>query len=140
MPVHCAGSNQYRAQLRPVGAQQRRRRSSSQISTQATASQFDHYRTRSPSETSEIFEHLQISDQLGDAGHDPFTQNEPFIADLMYVDNAGRTAEDNLSEDVCSQQTAYLQPDKLQLLHINERDDENTYDEDPPSCIHYSIE
>jgi hypothetical protein len=56
------------------------------------------------------------------------------------VDDAGRTAEDNLSEDVCSQQTAYIQPDKLQLLHIYKWDDENTYDDDPPSCIHYSIE
>jgi hypothetical protein len=118
MTVHSAGRNQYRAQLRPVGAQQRRRRSSSLLSTQsthATASQFDHCRTRSPSETSEIFEQSQLSDiQLEDTGHDPFTQGEPFIADSMNVDNGGRTAEGNLSADVYSQQTAYIQPYKLQ--------------------------
>jgi hypothetical protein len=78
--------------------------------------------------------------QLGDTGHDQFTPSEPFIADFTDVDDAGRTAEDYLSEDVCNQQTAYIQPDKLQLLRIDEWDDENTYDEDPPSCIHYSIE
>ena len=62
------------------------------------------------------------------------------MADFMDVVDTGGTAEDNLSEDIYSQQTAYLQSDKLQLLHIDEWDDENTYDEDPPSCIHYSIE
>jgi hypothetical protein len=77
---------------------------------------------------------------LGTTGHDPFTQSEPFTAGFTDVDDAGRTAEDNLSEDVCSQQMAYLQSDKLQLLHIDKWGDENTYDEDPLSCIHYSIE
>jgi hypothetical protein len=62
------------------------------------------------------------------------------MADFTDMDDASKTAEDNLSKDVCSQQTAHLQLDKLQLLHIDEWDDENTYDEDPPSCIHYSIE
>ncbi|OBT41609.1 hypothetical protein VE00_07827 [Pseudogymnoascus sp. WSF 3629] len=55
------------------------------------------------------------------------------MADFTDVDDAGETAEN-------SQQTACLQPDKLQLLHIDEWNDENTYDEVPPSCIHYSIE
>lgn len=55
------------------------------------------------------------------------------MADFTDVDDAGE-AEEN------SQQTAHLQPDKLQLLHIDEWDDEYTYDEVPPSCIHYSIE
>jgi hypothetical protein len=32
------------------------------------------------------------------------------------------------------------QPAKLELLNIDEWDEENTYDEDLPSCIHYSIE
>ena len=141
MPVHRTGRNQYKAQLRPVGTQLRCRRSSSLQSTQATASQFDHYHTRSPSETSEIFEQSQISDiPLGDTGDDLFTQSEPSMADFTDVDDASKTAEDNLSKDVCSQQTAHLQLDKLQLLHIDEWDNENTYDEDPPSCIHYSIE
>ncbi|KFY88915.1 hypothetical protein V500_06046 [Pseudogymnoascus sp. VKM F-4518 (FW-2643)] len=114
--------------------QHRRQRSSSLQSTQATVGQFDNYHTRSPSETSEIREQLQISDiRLGNTGHDPFTQSEPFMADFTDADDAGE-AEEN------SQQTAHLQPDKLQLLHIDEWDDENTYNEVPPSCIHYSIE
>jgi hypothetical protein len=135
MPVHRAGRSQSRAQLRPVGTQQRRRRSSSILSTQSNASQLDHYRIRSSSETSEVFEQSQISDiQLGDAGDDPFT------TDLTAVNDAGRTAEYALSEDVYSQQAAYIQPDKLQLLNMEEWDDEKTYDEDPPNCIHYTIE
>jgi hypothetical protein len=104
MPVHRAGRNQSRAQLRPVGTQQRRRRSSSVLSTQSTASQFDHRRTRYLSETSEVFEQSRISDiQLGDTGHGTFMQSEPFIADFAGVDDASRTAEDNLSEDVFNQ-------------------------------------
>ena len=44
------------------------------------------------------------------------------MADFTDVDDAGRTGED-------TQQTAYLQPDKLQLLHIDKWDDENIYNE-----------
>ena len=141
MPVHRSGRSQSRAQLRPAGTQQRRRRSSSILSSQSTASQLDHYRIRSSSETSEVFEQSQISDiLLGDTGHGTFTQGEPVAADFTDVNDTRRTAEDNLSDDVSSQQRAYLQPDKLQLLHKDEWDEENTYEEDPPSCIHYSIE
>jgi hypothetical protein len=140
MTVHRTGRNQYKAQLRPVGTLHRRRRSSSHHSAQATANQFDHYLARSPSETSEVFEQSQISDvQLGGKGHESFAQSEPSIADFTGED-AGGTVEDNLSESVGTQQTAYLQPDRLQLLQIDEWDDEKTYDEDPPNCIHYSIE
>ncbi|KFY47126.1 hypothetical protein V494_00147 [Pseudogymnoascus sp. VKM F-4513 (FW-928)] len=114
--------------------QHRRQRSSSLQSTQATVGQFDNYHTRSPSETSEIFEQSQISDIcVGNTVYNPLTQSEPFVADFTDVDDAGETAEN-------SQQTACLQPNKLQLLHIDEWDDENTYDEVPPNCIHYSIE
>ena len=85
----------------------RRRRSSSHLSAQTTASQSDHYLARSSSETSDIID-SQISDiQLGDAGRDLFTQSEPCMADFMDVVDAGGTAEDNLSEDIYSQQTAY---------------------------------
>jgi hypothetical protein len=62
------------------------------------------------------------------------------MADFTDVVDDGGTAEDNLCGDIYSQRATYLQPDKLQLLHIDEWDDENTYDEEPPSCIHYSIE
>jgi hypothetical protein len=55
------------------------------------------------------------------------------MADFTDVDDASETEEN-------SQQTAHLQLDKLQLLYIDEWDDENTYDEVPLSCIHYSIE
>ena len=126
--------------MRPVGTQHRRRRSSSLLSTRTTASQSDHYLGRSSSETSDIID-SQISDiQLGGAGRDPFTQSEPCVTDFMNVVDAGEAIEDNVGESVCTQQMSCLQPDKLQLLHIDEWDDENTYDEDPPSCIHYSIE
>lgn len=141
MPIHRAGRNQSRAQLRPAGMQQRRRRSSSILSTQSTASQFDQYGIRTSSETSEVFEQSQISDiHLGDAGDDPFTQSEPFTTDFTAVSGAGRTREYALSEDVYSQQAASLQPSKLLLLNMDEWDDEKTYDEDPPNCIHYTIE
>ena len=143
MTIHRAGRNQYRAQLRPAGSQ-RRRRSLSLLSTQsthATPSQFDHSHTQSPSETPEIFDKSQVSDiQLEHTRHGLFTQGEPFIADPTTVDDGGRTSEDNLSVDIHSQQTEYLQPYKLRLLHIDEWDGEYTFDEEPPSCIHYSIE
>jgi hypothetical protein len=62
----------------------------------------------------------QISDShLGDAGDDKFTRSEPFTTKLTAVNEPSRTAEDNLSVGVYSQQTAYLQPYKLQLLHID---------------------
>ena len=141
MPVHRAGRSQSRAQLRPVGTLQRRRRSSSILSTQSSASQLHHYHIRSSSETSEIFGPSQISDfQLGDTGYtgrESFTQNEPSVASSADV---GRNPDDDLSGDVSVQQTAYLQSNKLRLLHRDEWGEDNTYDEDPPSCIHYSIE
>lgn len=48
--------------------------------------------------------------------------------------------EGDLNEDTCSQQQANSQPARLELLNIDEWDEEKTYDEDLPSCIHYSIE
>lgn len=39
-----------------------------------------------------------------------------------------------------SQQQANSQPARLELLNIDEWDEEKTYDEDLPSCIHYPIE
>jgi hypothetical protein len=76
----------------------------------------------------------------GDTGHESFTQNEPSIASFADVGDTGRIPDDDLSGDVSSQQTAYLQSNKLQLLYRDEWDEDNTYDEDPLSCIHYSIE
>jgi len=32
------------------------------------------------------------------------------------------------------------EPDKLQFLQLAEWDEHNSYDEDVPSCLHYSIE
>ena len=85
---------------------------------QSTTSQFDQYDIRSSSET-KIFSLSQISDiQLRDAGDESFTQIEPFIASFADVDDA-RTTDDNLGIGVYSQQVAYLQPNKLHLLHID---------------------
>jgi hypothetical protein len=33
-----------------------------------------------------------------------------------------------------------LQPEKLQFLQLEKWDEQNSYDEDVPSCLHYSIE
>lgn len=76
---------------------------------------------------------------MGDARHNLFIQSEPFTTYFTDVNDAGRTAEYGLSEDFYSQQTAYLQPNKLQLLNMDKWDDKKTYDEDPPNCIHYTI-
>jgi hypothetical protein len=96
----------------------------------------------SPFEPSELFEPSQISGtQLGDTVDEPFTQSEPSIADFTPLDEAvDEAVESDPNENTCIQQQANSQPAKLQLLHIDDWDEEKTYDEDIPSCIHYSIE
>jgi hypothetical protein len=45
-----------------------------------------------------------------------------------------------VSEDACSQRQMQPIPEKLGLLQRVDWDEEKAYNEDPPSCIHYSIE
>jgi hypothetical protein len=51
----------------------------------------------------------------------------------------GSVAEDTPSETPPRGQES-PQPSKLGLVQLNKWNEEKTYDEDPPSCIHYSIE
>ena len=92
-------------------------------------------------ELSELFGPSQIlSTQVGDTAGEPFTQGGPSIADFTLLDEVMKeTVEEDLRDDTCSQQQTKPQPAKLELLNIDEWDEGKTYDEDPPSYIHYSI-
>jgi hypothetical protein len=141
MSIHRISKNQYRAHSVTLGTQQRRRQYPSQLPTQVVANRRDHSRDLSPFEPSELFELSQISGtQLGDTVDGPFTQSEPSIADFTPLDeDVDEAVEGDPNKNTCIQQWANSQPAKLQLLHIDKWDEENTYDEDLPSCIHYSI-
>lgn len=65
------------------------------------------------------------------------TQEEQSNAELALLDDA---VDGDLDEHSYSQLWVDSQPAKLGLLHIDEWDEEKTYDEEPPSYIHYSIE
>ncbi|KAI9778682.1 MAG: hypothetical protein M1839_007913 [Geoglossum umbratile] len=79
-----------------------------------------------------------------DPPHIPDTEvSELFTpdADFTFPDEvANETTDESLDKDTCSQQRTEPRSAKLKLLDINEWDEEKTYNEDPPSCIHYSIE
>jgi hypothetical protein len=62
------------------------------------------------------------------------------IESTLLDEAMGEDVDGDLNQDTSSQRQATLQPDKLELLHIDESDEEETYDEGVPSCIHYSIE
>lgn len=142
MPVHRISKNQRTAQLTALGTQQRRPQPPSQLPNQAITNGLDQLHDLSPFELSELFEPSQVlGTQVGDIGGEPFTQGGPSIADFTLLDEVMREiVEKDLNEDTCSQQQTKSQPAKLELLNIDEWDEEKTYDEDPPSCIHYLIE
>jgi hypothetical protein len=96
----------------------------------------------SPFELSGLFEPSQIlGTQVRDIGGEPFTQDGPSIADFTFLDEVMReTVGEDPNEDTCSRQQTKSQPAKLELLSIDEWNEEKTYDENPPSCIHYLIE
>lgn len=70
-----------------------------------------------------------------------FTPGEPSVVDQTFPDEVGNEAiEEGLNKNTRSQQQTEPQPANIELLKPDEWDKERTYDEDPPSCIHYSIE
>jgi hypothetical protein len=86
-------------------------------------------------------------------GWEPFDFLKGLDPDVVHVANSTpipASAEPHhntlrtVDEDTPSEQPPRGQqpprPDKLSLVQLNNWDQEKTYDENPPSCIHYSIE
>jgi hypothetical protein len=69
--------------------------------------------------------------QTQDVGVD-YETGTPSIAAPVELDN---TADTNPREQTCT-----VQPDKLSFVQLADWDEGKTYVEDPPNCIHYSIE
>jgi hypothetical protein len=133
MPAHRNGRSQYRVQLNPLGTQQQRRQWSL---SQENADRRDEFRDLSPLEPSQPQE-----THLVDTIEKPFSQGNQSVAESTLSNELmEKDVENDLNQDTSSQRQATSQPDKLELLHIDEWDEEETYDEDVPSCIHYSIE
>jgi hypothetical protein len=84
----------------------------------------------------EPFDFLQVPDT--DTVH--AADSPPIPSSTEPVENTLEIANQNTpsSQLSCGQQAS--QADKLGLVQLNNWDEEKTYDEDPPSCIHYSIE
>ena len=64
---------------------------------------------------------------------------EPDQSESSQVETLGVVGEKAAEKDPSQQQTQ-LQPEKLGFCQLTDWDKEKAYDEDPPSCIHYSIE
>lgn len=58
---------------------------------------------------------------------------------MLHFETMDQDTESNRS-NTHSEREETSQPEKLQLLHVDEWDEGEAYDELVPSCIHYSIE
>jgi hypothetical protein len=66
------------------------------------------------------------------AGNTTASRGEPSVLPEAIADNLGR--------DTGSTDHARPHSGKLELLDLNEWNESETYDEEPPTCLHYSIE
>ena len=58
----------------------------------------------------------------------------------LYLTIAEQTIHDVSSEGSAAHRQTQLQPNKLQYLQLSDWDEHNSYNEVPPSCLHYWIE
>src|SRR5438045_3459980 len=133
MPVHCISKKQHRAQLTTLGIHHSHYQTPFYAPTQITANGIGHSHDLSLFKPSQQFELSQIDSKSVDVIDEPLTQDEQSNAELALPNG-------DLDEHSYSQVWVDSQPAKLGLLHIDEWDKEKTCDEEPPSCIHYSIE
>jgi hypothetical protein len=75
------------------------------------------------------------------AGDASFSRSEPFVphspcAAVVYPE----AITDDLGRDACSVGRVRPHSGKLELLSLDEWNENETYDEEPPTCLHYSIE
>ncbi|KAF1935900.1 hypothetical protein EJ02DRAFT_459981 [Clathrospora elynae] len=69
------------------------------------------------------------------------TRDEPFAFHSPFLDTANHAAfPDGVGRDTPSLSHARRPAARLELLSLDEWNENETYDEDPPTCLHYSIE
>jgi hypothetical protein len=69
------------------------------------------------------------------------TRGEPFASHSPFLDTANHAAiADGVGRDTRSSSHARRPAARLELLTLDEWNENETYDEDPPTCLHYSIE
>ncbi|CZT13844.1 uncharacterized protein RAG0_17336 [Rhynchosporium agropyri] len=141
MPVRRHEPSRYRARVAPMGIPQYREQRRSQSSSQASEDAYDHLRDFSPFEPSVPLIPARMSGtRWTDILEEPSSDREQNTIDFALRYHSMEQDTESNRSDTHSQRDETSQPDKLQLLHVDNWEEEEAYDEPVPSCIHYSIE
>lgn len=134
MPVHRVGKIKHRATLTALDPQfERRVQSPKPPVPPVTASPYDTCQPADRPRASQLLESQDIhtiDDEFAQAG----TSILDYLETGAIADHEGQN-KDNRSVQETRSHTA-----RLELLNLDEWDENEAYDEDPPSCLRYSIE